>query len=186
MLSEHDPLQTASARQFLAYWDSLPKVDFVPDRQDFSPSRIATLMSAVTFLEVVSEDLILQRLTGTAICRALGFDPTGRNVADLMSPLLWPEYREMISLQLSVPCGRRNMLRSRRSNLVDRAEVLTLPLRHALSGHWMILSYFDGLDPVGYDPGPYEILGYEDTRWIDIGAGVPGQTRPGQTRPGQK
>jgi hypothetical protein len=173
MLSEPDLLWSASARQFFAYWDSLPKVDFVPDRQDFSPSRIATLMPAVTILEVVSEDIILQRLTGTAVCRSLGFDPTGRSVADLMSPLLWPDYREMISLQLSVPCGRQNMLRSRRANLVDRAEVLVLPLRHARSGHWMLLSYFDELAPVGYDPGPYEILGYEETRWIDIGAGVP-------------
>lgn len=173
MLAEPDVLQTAGAKKFFGYWDSLPKDGAVPDRSEFSPARIAPLMPAVTILEVVSEDLILQRLTGTAVCREMGFDPTGKNALDLIVPQVRPDYIELIQTQISVPCGRWNIIRSRRDNMVDRAEVLTLPMFHRHSGRWMILSYFGALEPVAYDPGPYEILGYEDTTWIDIGAGTP-------------
>ena len=174
MLAEPEVLQTAGAKRFFGYWNSLPKNGTVPDRSDFSPAGIASLMPAVTLLEIVSEDLILQRLAGTAVCRVMGFDPTGMNALDLISPATRPDYLDLIHKQISTPCGRWNLLRSRHDNMVDRAEVLTLPMSHSLSGHWMILSYFAALDPVAYDPGPYEILGYEDTRWIDIGAGLPG------------
>lgn len=173
MLAEPEVLQTAGARKFFNYWNGLPKTGLVPDRSEFSPARIAPLMPAVTILEVVSDDLILQRLTGTAVCRAMGFDPTGKNSLDLMLPQVRPDYLKLINAQISRPCGRWNIIRSRRDNMVDRAEVLTLPMFHRHSGHWMILAYFGALEPVAYDPGPYEILGYEDTHWIDIGAGVP-------------
>ena len=173
MLAEPEVLQTAGARTFFGYWDSLPKKDLVTDRGDFSPGRIAALMPAVTILEIVSDDLILQRLTGTAICRALGFDPTGGNALDMMLAQLRPDYLALIGKQISTPCGRWNLIRSRRDNLIDRVEVLALPMRHAPTGHWMILSYFGTVESLSYDPGPYEILAYENTSWIDIGAGVP-------------
>lgn len=173
MLAEPDVLQTAGARNFFGYWDSLPKTDFVPDRSDFSPGKIAALMPAVTILEIVSEDMILQRLTGTAVCRALGFDPTGGNALDMMQPHVRPDYLDLLRKQTSTPCGRWNLIRSRRDNLIDRAEVLTLPMRHGATGRWMILSYFSTVETMAYDPGPYEILAYENTSWIDIGAGVP-------------
>jgi len=173
MLALPDFLRTASARRFYSYWDSLPKEAFVPDRKDFSPVAIAPLMPAVTILEIVSDDLILQRLAGTAICRAMGFDPTGGNSLDLISPETRPRYLDLVHAQIGTPCGRWNILRSRRENLVERTEVLTLPMRHRVSGRWMILSYFASLDTVAYEHGPYEILAYEDTQWIDLGAGVP-------------
>lgn len=173
MLAEPDVLQTAGARRFFGYWDSLPKEDFAPSRGDFSPGQIAALMPAITILEVVSDDLILQRLTGTAVCRALGFDPTGTNALDLMQPQIRPDYLKLIKHQISTPCGRWNLIRSRRENLIERVEVVALPMRHAPTGHWMIISYFATLETLSYDPGPYEILGYENTSWIDIGAGVP-------------
>jgi hypothetical protein len=173
MLAEPDVLQTAGAKRFFSYWDSLPKEGVVPDRSDFSPAPIAALMPAVTLLEIVSDEMILQRLTGTAVCRGMGFDPTGRNALDLIAPAARPGYLDLIRKQISTPCGRWNIIRSRRDNMIDRAEVLTLPMKHRLSGHWMILAYFGTLAPVSYEPGPYEILAYENTCWIDIGAGVP-------------
>lgn len=173
MLAEPEVLQTTGAKRFFSYWNSLPKAGMVPDRSDFSPVGIAPLMPAVTMLELVSDELVLQRLTGTAVCRGMGFDPTGRNALDLIAPAARPAYLDLLHKQTATPCGRWNIIRSRHDNMVDRAEVLTLPMSHRASGHWMILAYFATLAPVAYDPGPYEILGYEDTRWIDIGAGTP-------------
>ncbi len=173
MLAFPDFLRTAGARRFFSYWDSLPKDGFVPDRKDFSPAPIAPLMSAVTILEIVSDELIVQRLAGTAICRAMGFDPTGGNALDLVAPETRPRYLDLLRMQTGTPCGRWNMLRVRRENLVERTEALTLPMRYRHSGHWMILSYFGSVETVAYEHGPYEILAYEDTQWIDLGAGIP-------------
>ncbi|MCF8469553.1 MAG: PAS domain-containing protein [Parvibaculum sp.] len=173
MLGEIDILQTDGARQFFSYWDSLPKDGLVPDRSDFSPVGIARLMSAVTILEIISDELILQRLAGTGVCRAIGFDPTGRNTLDLIAAKARPRYLDLIRSQTSHPCGRWNIICTRRDNMVERAEVVALPMRYRRSGHWMIIAYFAPLKPIAYEPGPYEILSYEDIRWIDIGAGVP-------------
>ncbi|MEQ8283636.1 MAG: PAS domain-containing protein [Parvibaculum sp.] len=176
MLAFPDFLRTAGARRFFSYWDSLLKEGFAPDRKDFSPAAIAPLMPAVTILEIVSDELVVQRLAGTAVCRAMGFDPTGGNALDLVAPEARPHYLSLLHAQTTTPCGRWNMLRVRRENLVERAEVLTLPMYHSLSGHWMILSYFGSIETVAYEHGPYEILAYEDTQWIDLGAGIPDLT----------
>lgn len=173
MLALPEFLRTAGAQRFFFYWDSLPKRQLAPDRKDFSPVAIAPLMPAVTILEIMSDELVVQRLAGTAICRAMGFDPTGGNAFDLVAPETRPRYRALLNAQTERPCGRWNMLRVRRENLIERAEALTLPMRHNRSGHWVILSYFGSIETVGYEQGPYEILAYEDTRWIDLGAGVP-------------
>lgn len=175
MLAFPEFLRTAGARRFFSYWDSLPKEGFAPDRKDFSPVAIAPLMPAVTILEIVSDDLVVQRLAGTAVCRAMGFDPTGGNALDLVAPATRQRYLGLLRAQTDTPCGRWNMLRSRRENLIERAEALTLPMRYSHSGHWMILTYFGSVETVAYEQGPYEILAYEDTQWIDLGAGTPDQ-----------
>ncbi|ABS63344.1 protein of unknown function DUF1457 [Parvibaculum lavamentivorans DS-1] len=174
MLAEQpDILQAAGTKRFFEYWNHLPKTGVAPDRRDFNPARIAALMPAVTLLEIFSDTQVLQRLTGTGVCRAMGFDPTGKNMLELMAPELRSDYVKLIQTQLSYPCGRWNIIRSRRESMIDRAEVLTLPLRYGPSDRWMILSYFGGIGAVAYEPGPYEILGYEETQWLDIGAGIP-------------
>lgn len=173
LVEQPDVLQTAGTKQFFDYWNGLPKNGVAPDKSAFNPARIAPLMPAVSILEIFSDTVVMQRLAGTGLCRAMGFDPTGRNMLDLMAPELRPDYVKLVQTQISRPCGRWNIIRSRRADMVDRAEVLTLPMYHRVNGNWMILSYFGALKPVAYDPGPYQILGYEDTKWIDIGAGVP-------------
>jgi hypothetical protein len=167
-------LHTVGARRFFEYWDRLPKTDLLPDRGSFNPGVIADLMPAVTILEVWSRERIDIRLSGTAVCKTMGFDPTGRNGLDLVAPEARDSYLRLIEEQISRPCGRRNVLRSRHaSGLIMRTEVVTLPMRHARTGHSMILSFFSALDVVGIGEGGYAILSYEETQWLDIGAGVP-------------
>jgi hypothetical protein len=174
MHGSQDFLRSAGARRFFDYWDSLPKTDLLPDRASFNPGRIADLMPAVTILEVWSPDLIEIRLSGTAVCKTMGFDPTGRNGLDLLTPEAKGPYLRLIEEQIGRPCGRRNVLKSRLAGgLIMRTEAVTLPMRHAKSGHSMILSFFAALDIFGIGDGGYAILSYEETQWIDIGAGVP-------------
>lgn len=174
MRAARDRLHTDGAQRFLDYWNALPKDGFVPDRASFDPAAIPELMRAVTMLEIWSRDRIDIRLAGTAVCEAMGFDPTGRNALDLVAAETREDYLRLIEAQMLLPCGRRNVLRTRHSGgLVTRSEAITLPMSHRHSGHAMILSFFAAIESVGFEPGGYRILAHEDTRWIDIGAGAP-------------
>jgi hypothetical protein len=174
MNAGHHGLRTDGARRFFSYWDGLPKTDLVPDRQSFNPARIGDLMRAVTILEIWSRARIDMRLAGTAVCEAMGFDPTGLNMLELQAPEGRETYLRLIETQCGQPCGRRNMLRARHADgTIVLAEVVSLPMRHARSGHDMILSYFCSVETVGFGEHSYQIIDRHDTHWIDIGAGVP-------------
>lgn len=165
---------TDGAQKFFDYWDGLPKDGFVPDRASFNPAAIPELMRAVTILEIWARDRIEIRLAGTAVCDAMGFDPTGRNALDLVAPEARETYLRLIEAQTELPCGRCNVLRTRHAGgLVTRSEAITLPMSHARSDHSMILSFFAAIESAGFEAGRYRILAHEDTRWIDIGSGTP-------------
>lgn len=169
------PLHSAGARDFFVYWDRLPKVNLLPDRSAFDPAAILPLMPMITLLEIFSAERIDLRLAGTGVCEALGFDPTGKNYLDMQAPGARAHYLRLIEAQTCFPCGRKNILRMRHADgVVTRVEAVTLPMRHAASGRHMILSYFGTIDIVGFDDGCYQVLDFEDTQWIDIGAGIPG------------
>jgi hypothetical protein len=174
MQATHDVFTTAGARRFFDYWDSLPKIGLVPDRKSFSPPAIAALMPAVTLLEIWSRERIDMRLIGTGVASGMGLDPTGKNYLDLIAEEAREPYLRMIDAQIGTPCGRRTVLKTRNmSGLIARTEALTLPMSHAASGHHMIVSFFEPIETVGYEKGPYEVLDFEKTEWLDIGAGIP-------------
>lgn len=174
MSLSRNSLYTEGAKRLFAYWNGLPKEGLIPDRSSFDPVAIRDLMRAVTLLEIWSLDRVEIRLAGTGVCEGMGFDPTGRNTLDLLAPETRDRYRNLIAAQIETPCGRWNVLTTRHAGgVISRAEVITLPMFYARAGHHMILSYFGTIDVVGYDVGGYQIMSYDDTRWIDIGAGVP-------------
>lgn len=167
-------LRSPGARQLFIHWDSLPKKELLPDRADLDPAAILPLMPTITILEIFSLERIDLRLAGTGVCETLGFDPTGRNYLEMQSPEAKALYLRLIEAQIGFPCGRRNILKMRHADgVVTRVEAVTLPMHHAASGHPMILSYFGTIDIVGFGEGGYQILDFEDTEWIDLGAGTP-------------
>jgi hypothetical protein len=169
-----DILLTDNTRQFFDYWNGLPKIGLVPERSSFNPPAIHKLMPTVTLLEMHSRERIEMRLIGTTVARGMGFDPTGGNYLDIIAPEVREAYLLLLEAQFAQPCGRRSILRSRNSSgLIARTEVLALPLHHAKSGHHMLVSCFAQVEAVGFEKGDYEIRNFEDTEWIDIGAGVP-------------
>lgn len=167
-------LQTDGVARFFDYWNSLPKTDLAPDRRDFSPTAIPDLMRAVTILEIWSHARIEFRLAGTGVCDVMGFDPTGWNMLELQPAAVRMHYLKLVEEQVKRPCGRRNVLIARQADgTILRGEAISLPMRHALSGHDMLLSYFNAIETIGFGESSYQILAYEDTGWIDVGAGTP-------------
>ncbi|HEY4343798.1 MAG TPA: PAS domain-containing protein, partial [Parvibaculum sp.] len=121
-------LLTDNTKRFFDYWNSLPKVGFVPERSSFNPPAIHKLMPTVTLLEIHSRERIEMRLIGTSVARGMGFDPTGRNYLDIIAPETREAYLLLLKAQIAQPCGRRSFLRSRNSSgLIARTEVLALP-----------------------------------------------------------
>ncbi len=177
MPSAQQKLTSDGARRFFDYWDAIRGDDLVPDRKSFDPIAIRELMPAVTILEIWSPERIVPRLAGTGVCDGMGLDPTGRNWLDLQRPELREGYARRVTTQANHPCGRRSILRTRNvRGAVTRAEVIALPMTHALSGHKMLVSFFATLAILGYEDGGYQVLDFEETHWIDIGAGVPDWT----------
>ena len=167
-------LQTAGAKQFYDYWDSLPKVNFVPDRKDFDPVAIHRLMPYVSILEVVAPGRLVFRLLGTDLVRRMGFDATGQNYLDSFSPDARDDYLKILNTQINHPCGRRSVLKGREpSGILVRVEVLVLPMSYHATGHPLLVSCFANDESIGFDPSEPVIRGVEDVIWIDIGAGVP-------------
>jgi len=171
---ERPNLHTDGATHFFDYWNSLPKTDFVPDRSDFNPADIPGLMRAVTILEIWSRARVEMRLAGTGVCGVMGFDPTGMNMLEVQEAPARVRYLRLLEEQVTRPCGRAHVMRARQADgAIIRVEVVTLPMRYALAGRDMLLSYFGEIELVGFGEESYRILAYEDTEWIDIGAGVP-------------
>lgn len=174
MNAVYEGLHTEGARRFFNYWNSLPKTNFLPDRESFNPSHIPDLMRAVTILEIWSRARIEMRLAGTSVCESMGFDPTGINMLELQAPEMREDYLRLLEAQCARPCGRRNLLRARHADgTIIRTEVVALPMSHKRSGNPMILNYFSSIEAIGFGEHSYQILDREDTRWIDVGAGVP-------------
>ena len=116
----------------------------------------------------------LMPTTAQVVARGMGVDLTGRNYLDVIAPEAKAPYLKLVDAQIGQPCGRRSVLRSRNATgLIARTEALTLPMFYASSGHFMIISYFEQIETVGYEKGGYKILQFEKTEWLDIGAGVP-------------
>ncbi|MCE9651361.1 MAG: PAS domain-containing protein [Parvibaculum sp.] len=167
-------LHSAGGRRLFEYWQELPKRGLLPDVSGFDPSGIPLLLPTVTLIEVISFERLEFRWVGTGVVEAIGFDPTGQNYLDMQTDEAKALYLRLVEAQIGLPCGRQNILRMRHSDgVITRVEAVTLPMRDASSGHSLILSYFGTLDVVGFGEGGYKVLDFENTKWIDIGAGVP-------------
>jgi hypothetical protein len=174
MRAASEALVTQGARQLFAYWDSLPKVDFVPDRKDFNPAAIHKITPVVSLMEIISPDRVEIHLVGTDLTKRDDDANMARNYLDAIDPAARSDYLETLNTQITFPCGRRSILRTQDSNgLFARVEVLSLPISHALSGHPMILSCFEATENIDPQQNGRKTKGREDTIWIDIGAGAP-------------
>lgn len=174
MRAVSDLLLSDRARQLFSYWNSLPKINLVPDRKDFNPAAIHKLMPIVSILELVSPARVEVRLVGTDLVDRIGAEITGGNYLESLEPELRPAYLQILNTQISHPCGRRTVLKTREeSGILSSVEVLSLPLTHEGTGNPLILSCFEPTESIGYEYGGRGVKGFDDVVWIDIGAGVP-------------
>ena len=179
-------LETQPARDFASYWLSRRGGLFMPRRRDIDPSEIRGLLPSICLIEVVSPETAVFRLAGTAHRETMGFEPTGRNIVDLVETAHRPIRAWRFWNSATQPCGQSAVIRARfSSGLEDEIEFVLLPVhvddpraRPLLCGvmasvggrHWLNTKSAE------------QIAAPHRFRFLDIGAGVPDCVQPEHLR----
>ena len=167
-------------RIFNDYWQSLPKRDFLPDRDRIDLHQLKHILSSFVILQRESPSMIRFRLAGTDEVKRYGFEITGKNYLDFV-----PDERRSAALQafetmLRHPCGSRNLIETvTSSGRVVLNEAIGYPIRGSDGKADQLM--FQSNDIEG-NLKPYQRRDVVAThrrvlerRYIDIGAGLPAQ-----------
>jgi len=171
-------LETQSARDFATYWLSRRGGLFMPRRRDIDPSEIRALLPEMCVLDVVSPEATVFRLAGTAHRERMGFEPTGRNIVDLVESDHRPVRAWRFWMSATQPCGQSAVLKTRfGSGLEDESEFVLLPVRvddprerPLLIG---VMASVHGRQWLNKSDGVARIAAPQRFCFLDIGAGIP-------------
>lgn len=173
-----DRLETPAARDFAAYWLSRRGGLFMPRRRDIDPSEIRNLLPSICVLDVISPEAAVFRLAGTAHRETMGFEPTGRNIVDLVETDHRPVRAWRFWMSATQPCGQSVTLKTKfSSGGEDEVEFLLLPVRvddprqrPVLIG---VMASIHGRQWLNSGDGVERIAAPSRFRFLDIGAGIP-------------
>lgn len=164
------------ARELLAAWSALPRIDGVPLRSDFDPMSLRRILPVVSLLQRVAQDEWRLRLAGTEIERRWGRTLTGINYTDIMTPKAAASTLCEFEAVCARPCGSWSMrhLELSSGRQVD-AETLRLPLRASDGSVTLILSCSGELSGrFLHEPDQWrEVITVMEQQFLDIGAGTP-------------
>lgn len=168
---------TPDAREFLGYWNSLPKIGLIPSRRDFDPAEVKHLLPKIVIHQVISAEMVKVRLAGTEVVFGYGRDITGENYLDFVAPERRAQAFRSIELLHTQPCGMKvRLIKTRRSGVAFLNETVALPMRND-AGVANLVYYVsaDVFTPHLTDATTdhLERIGVEHRAFIDIGAGIP-------------
>jgi hypothetical protein len=161
----------------LDHWQALRGDRLRPRRSEIDPGALVPFLPNIGIFQVISPEVTLCRLAGTAFHRSLGFELTGRNVAELYGPTLYRTAGYRFQLLATQPCGAMfDLVLQFASGAENPHEIMLLPLEPEEPGASPTLL-------VG--AAPIRAVEWENTavlpqlepspnfRFIDIGAGIP-------------
>jgi hypothetical protein len=96
---------STEAETLARYWKQLQTSEAVPRRVDFDPAEVSTILPGIMILEVISDENIIVRLTGTALTELFGQEITGMDFLDFWPPGLRYEAGKVLMSLVSKPCG---------------------------------------------------------------------------------
>ncbi len=166
----------------LDHWQALRGDRLRPRRSEIDPAALVHFLPNIGIFEVMSPDVTLCRLAGTAFQRSLGFELTGRNVAELYGPTLFRTAGYRFHMMAMQPCAVMFDLVLRfASGAENPHEIMLLPLEPEQP---------EGSTPLLIGAAPIRAVEWENTavlpqldpspnfRFIDIGAGIPASLFP--------
>lgn len=167
--------------EIFRYWCSLPRMDGMPDASDFDPLAIMDCLPDMVVVSVNSPTDIHHRLVGTGLVNRLGYDATGVNLLDLISPDNRMQASRDMHEVVCRPCVAQARFSSHYiSGRIAHVQSIYLPLRAPAGQPPRIVSVHTAEEPTSYDrPVEKPLFANHVDRivWIDVGYGVPGQAR---------
>lgn len=174
---------------FQTYWDELSNacsknsvtaedLNLVPKHRDFNPMKLHTYLPNIYITELLSDEQLLVRLSGTALDENAGYGLKGTNFLDLCQPTERQLHVKTFKAMIGQPCGvemiRRVILNDGRTH---QFKSVSLPLADPEGVPRFIVGITIVAANIAYEANVYrsgklrtKVLDYS---FIDIGAGTP-------------
>lgn len=170
-------VEEGRSRRFAEYWLSLPKIDLIPRRDAFRPEQVPDLIANVIIHELVSPELLLLRLVGSAVVEEYGRELRGRNYLDFVDEARRASASRAIHLVCEHPAGMVVRVRSQtRDGRIIIRETIAFPMRGG-DGAARFAYFCSSTIPIPasatLDESGMQVLGVLQRTYLDIGAGVP-------------
>ncbi|HEX4508261.1 MAG TPA: PAS domain-containing protein [Alphaproteobacteria bacterium] len=173
---------TEACRYIVGYWQSLRGDRLRPRSAEIDPTALARHLPHIALFEVLSRDLTLCRLAGTAIRLSLGFELTGKNAVHLYAPELHRAAGYRFWTMAHRPCGATFEMQVKFSSGIEAPhELVILPLEPDGPGKPpMLLVGAEGLQAVKWENMAVlpQLQAAPSFRFVDVGAGIPASTLP--------
>lgn len=165
--------------RFLAYWQSLPKSNLVPDRTAIRPEAIPDLLRFLAIIEFRPDGEARFRLVGSEHERntpiRAGMPLTGM-AADSRTE---NEVRARVLNVVNHPCGLHSRFMAQGAVGISYVETLSLPLIGSRGEKFSIAIAVPGdKEPIASELVQWGLSDKTWYRYIDIGAGVPEDEAP--------
>jgi len=164
--------------EIFRYWCGLPRLDGMPDASDFDPLAVMDCLPDMVVVSVNSPTDIHHRLVGTGLVNRLGYDATGVNLLDLISPDNRMQASRDMHEAVCRPCVAQARFSSHyTSGRIAHVQSIYLPLRAPAGQPPRIVSVHTAEEPTSYgQPVEKPLFANHVDRivWIDVGYGVPG------------
>ncbi|MFC7049701.1 PAS domain-containing protein [Emcibacter nanhaiensis] len=157
------------------YWLSICGDAMIPDRENFNPANLTSLLSDIGILDWDGEKYYL-RLLGTSAIDELGIDFSGPKSTQMSAAPVRDFVMSNFKTIFNFSCGLQAVVVERgRAGLVVEAAILFLPMATGEGKLNQALTCRRHLTTLGYD-GKYPDLiqlGINRMNFIDLGSGVP-------------
>jgi hypothetical protein len=147
----------------------------VPLRSALDPRQARAFLPYLCIQEVISLDEVRLRHVGTIVVNRMGFDPTGRNIFEVMTPEQKQAGWEHLRKLLDQPCGSSLVVDEPYENKDIRCEVVSFPFADEDGVPRYVVSLCvetDTQDLAVRGDSARRIGDVLATQMIDIGAGI--------------
>ncbi len=164
-------------RRVVEAWCGWRGERLLPAKRDMDLGELAEFMPWLGLLEVIGPEEARLRIAGSGLRDVYGQDMAGRNLKDITAPADWPRRSARYAAQVDHPCGtyylRRHTLPVGKTVLY---ETVALPVEVEGARRQMLCIIM----PLEWHAHPAPATPYvlpmpTDFRYVDIGAGLPGE-----------
>ncbi|AWZ02621.1 PAS domain protein [Rhodobiaceae bacterium] len=168
-------------RELLTWWLSVRQGDAPPTAEDVELPSLVELSPYLRYLSWEGEEALVIRLFGSALCEAIGLDPTGVDIFSLSQGDERSQDIARLKLIGDLPCGAVIFRHIQdQTGAAALVEMMTLPIEPGADGKKRIISTVIPVDVSSNRSTLWErrlnVKEYQDLHdvlYVDLGHGIP-------------